>query len=170
VIEALPALDHVHFALAVKPDHKRVENWLQLAEKHGIADRVHVVPRVPPESIVRYVADANVGVNPLDRYLNGDLALPNKLFEYLHARLPMVVSDSPTMASFVREHSLGEVASVRDLTAWECAIARAVAEPERYQADPEAREALLSEWSWEAQEERLLAVYRDLLGTRLSGR
>jgi glycosyltransferase involved in cell wall biosynthesis len=167
VIRALPALDDVHLALAVRSDHKRVAEWRRVAAKHGVAERVHVVPLVPPESIVPYVAQANVGVNPLDRYLNGDLALPNKLFEFLHAGVPMVVSDSPLMSAFVQEHGLGEVAPVSSVKAWAKAIALVLANPDRYRGDADAREALLAEWSWETQEERLLAVYEELLGRRL---
>ena len=87
------------------------------------------------------------------------MALPNKLFEYLHAGLPMVVSDSPQMAAFVREHQLGEVASVDDPAAWAEAIRRVLADPARYGGGSKGREQLRREWSWEAQERVLLELY-----------
>jgi glycosyltransferase involved in cell wall biosynthesis len=118
---------------------------------------------VQPESVVPYVAEADVGVYPLGRYPAGDISLPNKLFEYLHAGLPMVVSDSPAMAGFVRRHRLGEVVPVDDAEGWARAIERALA-AQPYRTRVSEWEALKEEWSWERQSERLLAVYRELLG------
>jgi glycosyltransferase involved in cell wall biosynthesis len=124
---------------------------------------------VPPESVVRFVAEADVGVYPLARYPGGDIALPNKLFEYLHAGLPMVVSDSPAMAGFVRRHGLGEVAPVADAPAWAEAIERALAPP--YYRDRVSQwEALKEEWCWERQEETLIAVYREVLAGGMGSR
>ena len=88
--------------------------------------------------------------------------MPNKLFEYLHAGLPMVFSESPTMAEFVRTHGLGEVAPVDDARAWAAAIERVLAAP-RYR-DGAEWEALRLEWSWETQAEILIGVYREILG------
>jgi glycosyltransferase involved in cell wall biosynthesis len=121
---------------------------------------------VPPESLVAYVAEATAGVHPLARYPNGDVALPNKLFEFLHAGLPMIVSDSPAMADFVRRHNLGEVAPLEDVEAWAGAIGRVVTSPDSFGLAPGDRDSLLREWSWETQERRLFAVYRELLGSR----
>ena len=53
----------------------------------------------------------------------------------------MVISDSPEMAAFVREHHLGEVAKVDDPAAWAAAIRQVLAHPARYRADdPSTRE------------------------------
>src|SRR6185436_20856828 len=95
----------------------------------GIRERVHVPPAVPPDAVVSLIREADAAVHPLERYPNGDVAMPNKLFEYLHAGLPMVGSDAPQMAQFVRTHSLGEVASVEDEEAWARAIDRVLTDP-----------------------------------------
>jgi glycosyltransferase involved in cell wall biosynthesis len=132
------------------------------AARLGVGERVHFPAPVPDEQLVALTRAADVGVNPLDRYGNGDVALPNKLFEYLHAGLPMVVSDSPQMAAFVRAHRLGEVANVDDPDAWAAAIRRVLADPIGYRGDPTEREQLRHAWSWEAQEAPLLDLYARL--------
>ncbi len=162
VFEAMTALPEVEIALGISPADPLADELLAAADRLGISRRVHVVPKVPPESVVPYIAEADVGVFPLALYPAGDLSLPNKLFEYLHAGVPMVVSDSPAMASFVREHGLGEAVPLADVAGWAAAIRRALDGP-RYRDDAARWQALKEDWSWERQAERLLAVYRDLL-------
>jgi glycosyltransferase involved in cell wall biosynthesis/SAM-dependent methyltransferase len=160
-LRVLTRLPDVHLALVLNGD-KLVSQFEQEAEALGVRERVHFAPRVPPEALISLIRTANIGINPLDRYGNGDVALPNKLFEYLHAGLPMVVSDAPQMAKFVRVHRLGEVAPSDDEEAWARAIERILTDPEAYQGEPEARESLCREWSWESQEPVLLELYEQL--------
>jgi glycogen(starch) synthase len=163
VVEAMTMLPAVHLALVVTADDY-VREVLARADELGVSDRVHVVPKVPPEAVVAFIGEADVGVFPLTRYPQGDMSLPNKLFEYLHAGLPMVFSESPTMADFVRRHGLGEVAPVDDPAAWAEAIERSLAAP-RYRDRASEWEALKAEWSWERQAKTLITVYREALGS-----
>jgi glycosyltransferase involved in cell wall biosynthesis len=137
---------------------------LARAEELAVSDRVHVVPKVAPESVVPYVAGADVGVVPFTRTPGQDMALPNKLFEFLHAGLPIVISDATAMADFVRRHGLGEVAPLDDARAWAQAIERAL-QPPYYRDRTSEWEALKEEWCWERQAERLVGVYREVLGS-----
>lgn len=78
---------------------------------------------VPPGELVEALGACDVGVFVLPpltfNYLN---TLPNKFFDFIQARLGIVVGPSPEMAALVREHGLGVVTS--DFTAE--ALARAL--------------------------------------------
>jgi glycosyltransferase involved in cell wall biosynthesis/SAM-dependent methyltransferase len=163
-IRALPALPGVHLAF-VFPVDKASAQLAEVAERHGVRDRVHFLPPVAPDAVASLLRGADVGLNPLHRHPNGDVAMPNKLFEYLHAGIPMVVSESPAMAHFVRKYRLGEVAPVDDPEAWARSIERVLASPAAYAGDPGARAVLKHGWSWEAQEPKLLKMYARLLAT-----
>lgn len=165
VLEAMTMLPEVQLALVVRVNDPLTKELLAQADALGVSERVHVVPKVMPESIVPYSAEADVGVFPLARYPGGDLALPNKLFEYLHAGLPMVVSDSPAMAEFVRRYGLGGSVPVDDATGWAQAIERALAPPFYRDRVPDW-EALKQEWCWERQAEALVDLYREVLDSR----
>jgi len=166
VLAALALLGDVHLALVASHSDWRLEKLLEQAGDLGVEDRVHAVPRVAFESVVPFIAEADVAVHPLSREPAGDIALPNKLFEYLHAGLPMVVSDSPTMADFVLRHRLGAVAPLDDVGAWAEAIRRTLAAPPYREHRFEEWQRLKDEWSWEHQGEILVGIYRELLASR----
>jgi hypothetical protein len=86
---------------------------------------------------------------------NHDQALPNKLFEYLHAGLPLVVADAKLMADFVRSNCLGEVFRSGDPAGLADAVRRAL-EPGRPHA---ARADLAARYSWQAQEGKIADLY-----------
>ncbi|MEX1055509.1 MAG: glycosyltransferase, partial [Rhodothermales bacterium] len=81
-----------------------------LARGLGIRDRIRFIEPVPPDELLSYTASADIGVTLLeDVCLNHRFALPNKLFEYLVAGIPVVASDIPEVRRIVRGFDVGLV-------------------------------------------------------------
>jgi glycosyltransferase involved in cell wall biosynthesis len=164
-VQALVHLPGVHLAVVCVP-HSRAALVGEMkihAEERGVADRVHFVDPVPSDRVVGFLASADVGVHPmLGGIANHEMALPNKLFEYLHAGLPMVVTDLRVLGAFVRQHGLGETFPSGDPVGLAAGIEKVLADPKPYRKaarDP----ALLAEYRWERQAEALVGVYAELL-------
>jgi glycosyltransferase involved in cell wall biosynthesis len=162
VLEAVALLPEVNLAVVAAPDDPLTTELLARAAELDVSDRVHVVPKVPPDSVVPYLAGADVGVIPYERSQAIDISLPNKLFEYLHAGLPIVASDATATVDFLRRYGLGEVAALDDAAGWARAIDRAL-RPPHYRDRVEDWRALRDDWCWERQAERLVTLYRDVL-------
>lgn len=163
-IEAMRHLPGVHLAVVCVPHTGAalVVELRLLAEQHGVAGRVHFVDPVPSDEVVCFLATADVGVHPLLAGIpNHEMALPNKLFEYVHAGLPVVVTDLQELGSFVREHGLGEAFRSRDPVDLAASVEKVLANPEPYRRAT-ANPVLRSEYSWERQAEALIAMYDDL--------
>lgn len=80
--------------------------------RHRYADhpRVRVHDGVPADQLVATLNPYDVGVHILPPVsFNHRFAMPNKLFDYLQARLGVLVGPNPEMAGVVREHGLGWV-------------------------------------------------------------
>lgn len=163
VVEALPDVPGIHFVLVVgSPEHPLVVEALELAVELGVADRVHTAPYVPVESIVPYLAAADVGVHPILHGPNNEIALPTKFYEYSQARLPVVVTDVKVMAETVRQTGMGEVFRAGDSADLARALRAVFAAPETYRAA--LAPDLLAEWTWERQADLLHDLYVRLLG------
>jgi len=62
--------------------------------KHNLGERIRFRDKVPYDDLLGITASADFGVTLLeDLNLSTRLGAPNKLFEYLHAGLPVLVSD-----------------------------------------------------------------------------
>lgn len=71
-------------------------------------DWVHLHPAVSYEDVPRYSADADVGlVSVKPTCLSYLYCLPNKLFEYIQAGLPIMVNDLPDCQSLLSEYGIG---------------------------------------------------------------
>jgi hypothetical protein len=73
-------------------------------------DRINILPQLPSHEIVRFINQYDIGVfliPPVNfNYAN---TLPNKLFEYIQARLAIAVGPTPEMAAIVRQFDIGFV-------------------------------------------------------------
>jgi glycosyltransferase involved in cell wall biosynthesis len=165
VVRAMTYLPNEHLAVVCVPNARAalVEELRRLADRLGVSERVHFVDPVPPDQVVGYLAAADIGLHPLLGGIpNHEMALPNKLFEYLHAGLPMVVTDLRELGAFVREHGLGETFRSGDPVDLAETVVKVLANPQPYR-EAAAKPELRAEYSWQRQAELLQATYDHLL-------
>jgi glycosyltransferase involved in cell wall biosynthesis len=104
---------------------------------------------------MRHTAGCDIGLSLINRTCdNNYYALPNKLFEYIMAGLPVIVTDMPQMKSVVETYNVGAVVSDQHPEA----VARVVAEWGRRRSDfrtlkKNCRKAAL-ELNWEKEFEK----------------
>jgi glycosyltransferase involved in cell wall biosynthesis len=92
---------------------------------------------------------------------NHEMALPNKLFEYLHAGLPLVVSDAGEIARFVMSNRVGESVRSGDHADRARTLTTVLANHDRY-VEPVRRRELVRRYSMQGQEEELRSIYAEM--------
>ncbi|WP_416443818.1 hypothetical protein AB3K78_12805 [Leucobacter sp. HNU] len=81
----------------------------KLAEELG--ERIRLHPPVPQAELVGVLNGYDVGIHVLPpTNTNNALALPNKFFDYVQARLGIVIGPTADMAKLVRQYKVGAVA------------------------------------------------------------
>jgi glycosyltransferase involved in cell wall biosynthesis len=118
-------------------------------------------PAVSPDVLLDYTSSADFGISLIeDVCLSYRYSLPNKMFEYLMADLPVIVSNLPEMRRIVEEYEVGVVAERNNPEGLKSAVEEAM------RLD---REALIKRirrvkrvYNWEAQERVLLKIYEDM--------
>lgn len=101
----------------------------ELKELAAASTRVTVHDPVPYSELAATLNAFDVGIHVLPPInFNNKLALPNKLFDYIQARLGVVIGPSSEMKHYVDEYSIGEVADDFTLDATRGAIERLTVE------------------------------------------
>lgn len=109
MIEAMDLLDD-RFTLDLMLIPTQPRCMARLRRLAATRDRVRLRDPVPQRSIVECCNAYDVGLFVLPpRNGNQVHVLPNKLFEFIQARLAVVIGPSPEMARVVREHECGVV-------------------------------------------------------------
>lgn len=145
-----------------------LEGWIRSRSADpGMEGRLHLLPAVPPASLLDWVASADVAAMPIQATtLNHRLTTPNKLFEAIAAGIPVVASNLPGMASIVEEIGCGVLCDPADPQAVAGAI-RTVLDASPAERESRRERTLAAAhgfYSWEAQLEVLLAEYGQLTG------
>jgi len=154
-LRALTQLDDdVHLAF-VGRGH---EPTRELAERLGVANRVHLVGHVPPTEVTAFVAGADAAAvlyRPLTR--SYESALPNGFFQGLGAGLPTLYPTGlPELAALAHSHQLGLPIDPTQARSIADGVERMRSDREMRQRFRENARRAREDESWE-QEERLLA-------------
>jgi glycosyltransferase involved in cell wall biosynthesis len=130
-----------------------------LARKDDAHDRVTFIESVPPDELPAWLAGADVGTIPYQRHgLNHEYSTPNKLFEYMHLGIPIVVNELPEIRRIVTEVGFGIVCDCSDPAAIAKAIEQIVSDPVKYEQMRKNARAAAPEYSWERQESKILSA------------
>lgn len=138
--------------------------------RRGLQDAVEVVGPVPFEQVGNYLAQASVGwlaLQPVSKYLKNT---PTKLFEYMAYALPVVSSDLPSTRPFIQAGVNGYLVTADDPAAHAEALLRLLRDPQAARAmGQRGQELVRTQYSWDAMEERLLALYEAVLKESTAG-
>ena len=138
----------------------------ELVRSLSLEDRVELAEPVPPRELLDAVSGAGVGLALIEPVcLSYRLTLPNKLFEYALAGLPILGSDLPMIARFVDEHGLGATVDPGDPAAIAAGLGDLL-EPRRNAEHRRAAAEAAAVLDWAQEREILSGVYRDALAVR----
>ena len=89
---------------------EHLEYYKTLSKKMGLFKQTIFAGKIQQSEILNYTAGAFAGLSVIDNIgINNYYALPNKLFEYLMAGIPVIVNNLPQMKKIVDEYKVGAV-------------------------------------------------------------
>jgi glycosyltransferase involved in cell wall biosynthesis len=129
--------------------------------REGLGERVRFFGPIPNDELLHYTASADVGLCLIQASsLSYYWSLPNKLFEYTMAGVPVVASDYPEMGGFVRREGVGEVCDPESPRSIADAVCRVLDTVDDVRA---AARSASQRYVWEVEEQVLRQTYADLL-------
>lgn len=121
---------------------------------------------VPQNILLNYTKSADVGVHAIkNSCLNHDLCLPNKLFEYLSAEKPVIVSNLKEMKSFVESYQVGKVFDESDSRSLILAIDDITRDPDTLGTLKGNIVELNRNLNWKEESKKLIELYFKVLGS-----
>lgn len=113
IISTMKYLPNFKLVIAGKGD---IENKLrQQVADQNLGDQIVFTGRLTPDKLKEQTARAWLGISlEEDLGLNYRYTLPNKLFDYIAAQTPALVSDLPEMGQIIEEFGVGLVAKNRN--------------------------------------------------------
>lgn len=81
----------------------------------GLTDRIKFIPKVPWNVLMKYTRSADAGIS-IDKNsnLNYLFSLPNKLFDYISAGIPVIATNLPEIGKILKEFNCGILLSGTD--------------------------------------------------------
>ncbi|MEO6166065.1 MAG: glycosyltransferase family 4 protein [Chitinophagales bacterium] len=158
--EMVKAMEHcnskLHLGGSFSPLSLREEvvhdnGWKKVVE-HGFMNR---------EQVKATLSSSKVGLVLLHPAENYTEAYPVKMFEYMAAGLPVIASDFPLWKEIISRHQCGICVDPADISAIADAINYLLSNDTiAQQMGLNGRQAIESEYNWEQEEKKLVAIYQ----------
>jgi len=129
----------------------------------ALSDKVQLIDRMNPDKLFNYTYLADIGIS-IDKDLSPNLhySLPNKIFEYIKAETPIIVSNLPERALIVDQYQVGKKINNFDSQTIADAINEMINDKEQYARYKENCKKAAKELRWENEEKVLREVYQKI--------
>lgn len=157
-IQSLKELPGEVIFVVVGGEREDIAEYKTLAEKEGVTDRVLFVGKVAHEKIPLYLKTFDVVVAPFPDFEHYRFFMsPLKIFEYMAAGVPMIVSDLPSLREVLSERTAAFI-SPADAAALAKKVQELRANPDRTQVMGKiAQEEAGTRFSWQTRARAILS-------------
>ncbi len=164
LLEAASILRNEDIAIVIMGHDAWQGKLHRMHSEMNLKDSVFLLPPVPSETLPEVTVSADVGLILFENTcLNHYYSLPNKLYEYMMAGLPIIASDFPEMARIINNHNCGILVDSTDAEAIASGIRVLVNSPdEMRQMGIRGRKASLDKYNWPVEEKKLVDLYMGL--------
>ncbi|EFA71934.1 hypothetical protein CRD_02452 [Raphidiopsis brookii D9] len=91
-----------------------LDGLMDLAQSVGVGERLHILPSAPPGDMAKLAANYDLGLSlEITEPQNRAICLTNKIFTYLLAGIPVLLSHTPAQGELAEQ--LGEAAILVDI-------------------------------------------------------
>lgn len=159
LIEAMLLLPHYFLVIVGSGDV--VETLKSRSSELGIEDRVLFKPKMHYIDMMQYTLNADLGVTlDKDTNLNYRYSLPNKIFDYLKAGIPVLSSNLPELRKVIENYDFGLILPAHQPEIIAQSIKEIFEVESRLLRWRENAKFAADKLNWESQEEKLAEIYR----------
>jgi glycosyltransferase involved in cell wall biosynthesis len=163
--EAVHAMTDVEMAvLLIVGSGDVMPKLKEMVEELKLREKVLFVGKVPFERLQQYTRHADLGLTlDKDTNVNYKYSLPNKLFDYVHAEVPVLASNLVEIKKIVLEYDVGDVVYSHDPRQIAAKINLILNNDELLSKWKKNCKIAAGKLNWEEEEKVLKEVYKEFL-------
>jgi glycosyltransferase involved in cell wall biosynthesis len=157
-IEAIKDIPNVTYVIIGYGQHRPfLENYVEQA---GLTEKVKFFGPVPADQLIEWAASADIGIcTILGKTKSYLYSMPNKLFEYTMAGLPVIASNYPDLGTFVTENHMGITCDPESPVSIADAVHVLLADPKLRNELASGAKVARDTFNWQHEQKKLLDIY-----------
>ncbi len=134
-----------------------------MVKENGLLDKVRFEGKKNPNELVLFTHSADLGLSlDKDTNLNYRFSLPNKLFDYIQAGIPVLASDLPEIKRIVERYEIGRICPDHDPVSL-AKLMKEMLEDEQ-QCDHWKKQLPIAaeELNWDKEKKKFIEIFRNI--------
>lgn len=138
-------------------------NLKKLAKELKLEKKVIILDKLPYNELMEYTKTADFGLS-LDKgtNMNYELALPNKIFDYMHANTPLIVSKRKVVAELVKNENIGVVLNSYEPQKMALQVQKLIENPQKTENFKNNLITASKKYNWETESQKIKEIYNNL--------
>ena len=154
----IDAMKYIDAKLYIVGGGDLLEDMIHYTQKNKLIDKIVFFGKLPFSDLFKITKKAHLGLSfEEDTCLAYRYSLPNKIFDYIHAEIPILVSDLPEFKKVIHSHPVGEILQSMDVKS----VANQINQMLSYEKSKwhPYLIAAKKDLCWENQETKLLSLF-----------
>lgn len=145
-------------------DGEHLDKFKELIKEKKLHEKIFFLGRIEQDKLLKYTMSADIGIHAISNTcLNHEYCLPNKVFEYLHSNLVLVVTNLIELSKFVEENEIGLTFRDNDYLDLETKITQLITNRALYLGYKNNVRKIAPNLTWSNEYIKLRNIYQDLL-------
>ena len=163
MVEAMQYIEGATFVIIGGGDV--LSDLKDLVKSLDVEDKVCFIPKMPFGELYPYTTQADLAVTlDKDTNINYRFSLPNKLFDYIQARVPVLASDLVEIRKIVEDYGIGKILPSHEPEAIAETVQEMLSNTSQYEIWKENLSFAAEELCWENEEKKLIQIFSVLAG------
>lgn len=138
-------------------------NLKKLVKELKLEKKVIILDKIPYHELMEYTKAADFGLS-LDKgtNMNYELALPNKIFDYMHANTPLIVSNRKVVSELVTNENIGIVLNTYKPQKMALQVQELINNTQIIEKFKSNLIIASKKYNWETESQKIIEIYNNL--------